>query len=69
MEDRVIRLEERVNYHEKEISEIKGTTKMLGEKLESINSTLRAVKNWIIGAVFLAVAQQLGILNLLKALF
>jgi len=69
MEDRVIRLEEQVKYHDREIAEMKTLTKTLGERMNSMDQTLKQLKNMIAGAILFAVLEQIGVINAIVNVF
>lgn len=69
MEDRLIRLEERQKFHDKEIAELKESTKMLSDKLDGMLRTLSMIRNILVGAIAFAVAEQMGVLKAIMAIF
>ena len=69
MEDRVIRLEEQVKYHDKEIAEMKSLTTTLSKRMNSIDETLKELKYMIAGALLFAVLEQTGVVNAIVNIF
>ncbi len=69
MEDRLIRVEEQLKHHEREIDEIKKAQEAVAKKLDSIVSNLQAVKNWLVGAVLFAAAEQFGLIHIIEGIF
>ncbi len=62
MEDRLIKVEVIQEQHTEDIKQLKKTTVTLVDNL-------KAIKNWVIGGVAIAVMQELGLIAFFKAIF
>lgn len=69
MESRIVTLEEKVKYHDKEIQELKDGQEKLIKKIEGVIEAINAVKNWIIGGIVFAIASQVGLITALTKIF
>ena len=67
--DRVLILEIESKAHKEEMKELKEDTKILQKGLSKINVTISQIRNIILGSVFVLLAQEFGILSVLKKIF
>ncbi len=65
---RVLRLEWKTDYHQKQLNELHQDNKVQQAMLESINKRLSAIFWAIVGAVSVALANEFGLLAAIKAL-
>lgn len=68
MHVRVNRLEWRVDGHDLQLSQLHQDNQQLQGSLESINKRLSAIFWAIVGAAFLAVANEFGLLAIIKGM-
>jgi len=68
MDPRVERLELRVDYHEREIQELREDHHKLRTALTEISDSLKQIKWIAVGAIFYSVATESGLLAALKML-
>lgn len=64
----IVKIEDKLVYHEKELNELIKWGNKLEGKLEEVVNIMNKVKNWIIGGVVTFVAMQIGIIEFVKAL-
>jgi hypothetical protein len=68
VENRVSKLEFRVDGHQDELAELKGTTKSLQSSLRTIENSLLQIKWLVIGGGIVWTAGELGLTKALKLL-
>jgi hypothetical protein len=66
IEHRVIKLELRVEDHAEELKKLQDISTDLRNSLTGIEKTLNQIKYLAMGAVFVVLAQSMGITNVLK---
>jgi hypothetical protein len=66
IEHRVIKLELRVEDHAEELKKLQDISTDLRNSLTGIENTLNQIKYLAMGAVFVVLAQSMGITNVLK---
>jgi len=65
-ESRIVKLEVTQDHHAREIRELKDSNKALKRSFDILSRNLAAIKNWVIGGVVFAIAQQIGLVEVLK---
>lgn len=68
LEHRVIKLELRVDNHEADLQKLSDISDSLKRSLVSIEKTLAQIKWLALGAVFTLVANEVGVIKILKQL-
>ncbi len=68
LESRVVKLETVVDVHAKELTQLRETSESLTTSIKSIEKTLQAIKNLAIGGFLVLIAQETGLMALLKTI-
>ena len=68
-EERLLRVEMRVDYHARQIEEMRTLHSELKKEFYALEETLRSIKNWLIGAIAFAAIEQMGLFEFLKKVF
>jgi hypothetical protein len=68
LEHRVIKLEFVTDTHEQELRELRDTSKVLSETLAGIQDNLKQIKWMATGAAMVFIANEMGLIKVMKAL-
>lgn len=69
IDQRVLKLELIVDGHKEDLKELRDSAKMLSKSLEAIEKTLQQIKWLTIGGALVLVANEIGIIKVIKSLF
>lgn len=69
IDQRVLKLEFIVEGHKEDLKELRDSAKMLKDSLEAIKATLQQIKWLAIGGAVMLVANEIGIIKVIKSLF
>lgn len=69
IDQRVLKLELIVDGHKEDLKELRDSAKMLKDSLEAIKTTLQQIKWLAIGGAAMLVANEIGIIKVIKSLF